>query len=379
MKLLKQFSCCIILTVIALLLSSCTKKDKIPDTPLEINGLSFLERVQNTYATQFVIDRYQDNYSVIHTAQGVSYLLVPKDKKVPENLNTDSKILHTPVENVYMPATAVMGLFDALHCGKAVRFTGTKADGWYIDYPKTALENGDMLYAGKYSQPDYELLLSKNCQLAIQSTMIEHTPDVKEKLEELGITVFVDYSSYENHPLGRCEWIKVYGEMLHQKENAKSLFDEQQEKITHIQNTATKKTVAYFYINNKGQIVTRKSDDYISKMIELAGGENIFANLESENFSSVTMDMETFYTTAKNTDILIYNSTTSGEIHSVSELIAKNSLFKDFKAVKENAVWCTHNNLYQESMKSGDIIADFNCIFTDTAENNPPKFLYLLD
>ena len=362
-----------------LLLPSCSKKDKISDTPLEINGLQFVERVQNVYATQFAIDRYNDNYSVIHTAEGVSYLLVPKDKKVPENLNTNIKILYTPVENVYMPATAVMGLFDALQCGKSVRFTGTKTDGWYIDYPKKALENGNMLYAGKYSQPDYELLLSENCQLAIESTMIEHTPDVREKLEELGITVFVDYSSYENHPLGRCEWIKVYGEMLHQSENAQNLFEAQQDKVINIQNTATKKTVAYFYINNKGQIVTRKSDDYISKMIEMAGGENIFRNLESENFSSVTMDMESFYVTAKDADILIYNSTTSGEIHHIDELIAKNSLFRDFKAVKENKVWCTHNNLYQESMKLGDVIADFNHIFTDTTKDYPPKFLYSLD
>ena len=379
MKLSKKFECCLLLAVIVTVLPSCTPKDKIPDTPPEIDGLSFVERVQNTYATHFAIDRYTEDFSMVHTAEGVSYLLVPKNRKVPENLNTDIKILNTSVENVYMPATAVMGLFDALQCGKSVRFTGTKADGWSIDYPKQALENGDMLYAGKYSQPDYELLLSENCKLAIESTMIEHTPDVREKLEELGITVFTDYSSYENHPLGRCEWIKVYGEMLNQKEQADTLFTAQTEKVSRIRNTATHKTVAYFYINNRGQAVTRKTDDYISKMIEMAGGENIFKNLQSETFSSVTMDMETFYATAKNADILIYNSTTSGEIDSIDDLLVKSSLFKQFKAVKEKQVWCTHSNLYQESMKIGDIITDFNHIFTDTAKDNPPKFLYPLD
>ncbi len=379
MKLLKQCSYCVMLAVILLLLPSCAKKDKIPDTPLEINGLQFVERVQNTYATQFAIDRYSDHYSVVHTAEGISYLFVPKDKKVPENLNTDIKILYTPVENVYMPATAVMGLFDALECGKSVRFTGTKADGWYIDYPKKALENGDMLYAGKYSQPDYELLLSESCKLAIESTMIEHTPDVREKLEELGITVFVDYSSYENHPLGRCEWIKVYGEMLNQSTQAEKLFNIQYDKVSSIQNKNTDKTVVYFYLNSAGQVIVRKADDYISKMIEIAGGKNIFSDLDSEHFSSVTMEFEQFYTTAKNTDILIYNSNISGEMNSIKELTEKNSLFADFKAVKEHQVWCTHNNLYQESMKLGDIIADFNHIFTDTTKDYPPKFLYSLD
>ena len=42
-----------------------------------------------------------------------------------------------------------------------------------------------MTYVGKYSAPDYEALLMEECSLAIESTMIYHTPEVKEKLEEL--------------------------------------------------------------------------------------------------------------------------------------------------------------------------------------------------
>lgn len=62
-----------------------------------------------------------------------------------------------------------------------------------------------------YSAPDYELILSKNCDLAIESTMIYHKPEVKEKLEQFGIPVLVEHSSYESHPLGRTEWLKLYG------------------------------------------------------------------------------------------------------------------------------------------------------------------------
>ena len=32
--------------------------------------------------------------------------------------------------------------------------------------------------------------------------MIYHNPEVKEKLEEFGIPVLVEHSSYESHPLG---------------------------------------------------------------------------------------------------------------------------------------------------------------------------------
>lgn len=59
---------------------------------------------------------------------------------------------------------------------------------------------GKIAYAGKYSAPDYEKILSSDCGLAVESTMIYHTPEVKEQLERLGIPVLVERSSYEGHP-----------------------------------------------------------------------------------------------------------------------------------------------------------------------------------
>lgn len=360
--------------------SGCGEVKSIPENPKEIEGLTFVERVDTMYAEEFAIDRYSDGYSVIYTAEGIGYLLVPNGGEVPENLKGNMKVINTPIENVYMAATSVMGLFDDIDCGNSVKFSGTKADGWYIEYAKNALNTGDMLYAGKYSEPDYELLVSNRCPLAIESTMIEHSPDVKEKLNELGITVFTDYSSYESHPLGRSEWIKVYGEMLCKSEESERLFIEQAEKLNSLDtSTATGKTVVFFYINNSGQAVTRKSGDYVTKMIELAGGENVFKNLGGDGFSTVTLEWEEFYSTAKDADFIIYNSTIGGEISTLDELISNNSLIADFKAVKNGNVWCTKNNLYQETMKLGTVISDFNAVFTENYKTSPPEFLYKLE
>ena len=173
------------------------------------------------------------------------------------------------------------------------------------------------------------MLVSKYCPLAVESTMIEHTPEVKEKLEELGITVFIDYSSYEQHPLGRSEWVKVYGEMLGKQSEAENVFNEQANKFETIKNINTEKTVVFFYINQAGQAVTRKSGDYITKMITLAGGKNIFKNLGGEGTSAVTMEMEKFYATAKEADIIIYNSTIDGEVKSTNQLIEKHNLLAE--------------------------------------------------
>lgn len=220
---------------------------------------------------------------------------------------------------------------------------------------------GDMLYAGKYNAPDYERILAENCKLAIENTMIGHAPEVREKLESFGIPVFVDYSSYEKHPLGRTEWVKLYGTLLGKTEEAQKAFNAQKkilEEISGQENTG--KTVAYFYITTNGTVNVRKSSDYVPKMIELAGGKYIFGNLgdDGSRSSSVNMQMEEFYATAKDADYLIYNSTIDGELQTVDQLLGKCDLLKDFKAVKEGNVWCASGDFYQASMSLGTFISD---------------------
>jgi iron complex transport system substrate-binding protein len=97
-------------------------------------------------------------------------------------------------------------------------------------------------------------------------------------------------------------------------------------------------------------------------MIELAGGEYIYRELgdEESHSSSMTMQIEQFYATAKDADYLIYNSTIDGEVQSIDELLAKCALLADFKAVQEGQVYCTRQNLYQESMSIGTMIQDIH-------------------
>lgn len=378
----KNINFLIVSAIFLLILCGCKKISGIPEKPLEIDGLTFSERAENVYAERFAIDRYEDGYSVIYTMDGSVFLIVPEGKNVPENIGANVVILNQPVENIYLAATSAMGLFVELDSGNSIKFSGTKTEDWYIEYAAESMKKGDMLYAGKYREPDYEMLLTNKCRLAVESTMIGHSPEVKDKLTELGIPVFVDHSSYEPHPLGRSEWIKVYGEICGKSEKAEELFNKQNELLKAVENTeSTGKTAVFFYINTSGQAVTRKSGDYVTKMIELAGGENIFADLgDSESAaSSVTMETEQFYNQAKNADFIIYNSTVGGEVNTIDELIGKNSLLADFNAVKNGNVWCTKENLYQETMKLGTVISDLNSIFTDNTEENPPVFLFKLE
>ena len=117
-------------------------------------------------------------------------------------------------------------------------------------------------------------------------------------------------------------------------------------------------------------------------MIELAGGKYVFDNIgdPDKDISTVTVEMETFYNTAKDADFIIYNSTIGGEIGTLDELLSMNGLLKNFKAVKNGNIWCTNENMFQETMKLGQMISDFNAVFTGNAEKTANiKYLHKLE
>ena len=335
----------------------------------KIDGLKYQKTMQLKYATGFDVYYYKGGYKLLDVHDDRQYLIVPEGKEEPENLADDIVVIQQPTENIYMAATASMSLFDAIGGIDKVKFSGLEASGWYVESAKEAMESGAMTFAGKYSEPDYETLVDGDCDLAIESTMILHTPKVQEMIEDLGIPVFVDYSSYESHPLGRTEWIKLYGALLNKEEEADTFFDQQAHVIEELKGFEnTEKTVAYFYVSTDGSIVVRKSDDYIPSMIEIAGGRYAFKDLKNpdSNAPSVKLTMEEFYATAVDADYLIYNGTIDGQINSISELEAKNELFSEFKAVKDGNVWYTGKNLYQATDTVGELIKDMHLMLTDS-------------
>ena len=165
-----------------------------------------------SYADQFSVTYYgEENYALVIIGEDEKFLVVPEGEPVPEDLPEDITPLLQPLTNMYLAATSAMDFFCHLDAVDQITLSGTDRSGWYLEEPKKALEEGTMEYAGKYSAPDYERIVDKSCSLAIESTMIYHCPQVKEQLENLGVPVLVERSSYEADPLGRMEWIKLYG------------------------------------------------------------------------------------------------------------------------------------------------------------------------
>lgn len=347
------------------------QSDKTEEAEENSKELIYESSMELQYAENFSIDYYKEGYTLLTIKDGTKILTVPEGKEIPEGLEEDVFVMQRPIKNIYLVASAVMDMFDALDALDAIRLSGQKEENWYIDSAKEAMAKGEILYAGKYNKPDYERIVSEHCSLAIENMMISHSPEVIEMLKDFGIPVMIEYSSYESHPLGRVEWIKFFGALLGKEKEAEEAFASQAAILEEVTaKEKTDQTVAFFFITSNGLVQVRQSSDYIPKIIELAGGNYIFENLgePESNRSTINMQIEEFYNSAKDVDYMIYNSSIDGGMQSIEELLDKCAVLEDFKAVQKGNVWCTTNDMYQQSMSIAYLMKDIHAMLQGEEE-----------
>ena len=335
------------------------------------------------WATGFTVDLYEGDRALACIADGTRYLFVPAGDAL-QGIAEDVTVLERPLSNIYLASSSTLCLFAALGAVDCVSHVSVTQETCTVEAFTQAIASGDIVYGGKYSAPDYEAFLNGGCRLAVENTMIYHTPEVREKLMQLGVPVIVEQSSLESAPLGRLEWIMLWGAMLDKVSAAQEVLDKQAQLIADVEARVAAQpldcTVAFFYINANGAAVVRKPGDYVAKMIAMAGGTYAFAQLagaDENRSSSTTLEMEAFYAQAKDADVIIYNSTVAGRLKGLDELVALNPLLADFKAVKNRRAWCCEQNVYQQMTATGEVVADLHEAIADTDRDELTFFFRL--
>ena len=364
-KILKAFS----LMILVIPLTDCSRRNfYAPEfDAADFSSIEFSKK-NLLYAEQFTIE-HSAQYSIVKINGEKPVLVVKEGAPLPAHVPAEFNVVKKPLEKTYLVSSSVMDFLIKLNAIDRIKFSGTKKENWFLPEAVQAMEDGKITYAGKYSAPDYEILYSSGTDISIQNTMIYHKPEVKEKLEQLGIPVIVEKSSYEKNPLGKLEWIKLYGLLFDKEKEADDFFSLKMNEFSTFENLKnTEKKTAFFYITSNGAVNVRKPGDYIPKMIEMAGGKYFIdaSELEEDNaFSSMNMQAEDFYIKAKDADILIYNSTIDGMITEKKILLKKYPLLKDFPAFESGKIYCTDKKLFQETSGTVDFMQDLNKILND--------------
>ncbi|MBQ1862375.1 MAG: ABC transporter substrate-binding protein [Clostridia bacterium] len=339
--------------------------------------LVFDHSMELKYAKCFSVDYYKGGYKLIKLVDDSAILVVPEGMSVPADKPENAVVLQQPVSNILVSSTPVTSLINSIGALDSISLTTYDADSWYIDDVKQAILDGKITYIGDYKAPDYEMITAAGTTFAFFSTML--TDDVKEQLQNIGVDVILDQSAQEDHPLARVEWAKLYGAIFNKEDNAETVFNTQANYVDELSKLEkTGKTVAMFYITSKGVLYARNADDYMAKMIALAGGDYVLSDVGVGETGTVKMEMEAFFDKAKDADYIVYIWSMGGKPETLAAFTERAEILGDMKAVKEGNVWCTTPDYFQIQNTIGSMINDIRLMMDADASTDNLTYLFRL-
>jgi len=248
--------------------------------------------------------------------------------------NTDLNTIKTPVESVVVTSTTHIPMLELLQVeDKLVGYPNTK----YISSKKTRnLINSDkILDLGNEENINTELLLDLNPDLVIGFS-INSNNKMFATIKKMGIPIILNGAWLEKTPLGRAEWIKVFGVLFNKEKEADSIFNTIENNYMEAKKIVSK-------LENKPSII---SGGLFKDIWNLPAGDSFEANFlkdantnylwkETTGKGSLSLNIENVFEKGKDAEIWVSPSYYS----SLEELEKANEIYSKFKAFKNKEIY----------------------------------------
>lgn len=166
-------------------------------------------------------------------------------------------------------------------------------------------QSGKIKEYGFEGEQSLEQLLKSKANVILYSGFGDKFPH-EDQLEKMGILVIPVYDWRENDPLGKAEWIKVMGALLHKQKEANAYFEDVKKSYESLRKRLTS--------NSKGKTVlvgnltndiwfTPAGDSYGARLLEDAGAAYVYS--ETMGTGSLSYSMEKILIDNQKTDIWI--------------------------------------------------------------------------
>lgn len=313
------------------------------------------EKLELKYAKGFSIEYLEDGLKKVVDGENRTLILVPEGKTVPEKYKNEI-VINTPIKSVYIASTTQACSLRAIDELGTVTAVDTKESNWTIPEIKDGIKDGKVTFLGDAKNPDYEKLATLKPDLTIVYTGPSGQHDLIAKLEELNLNYVVDNEYMEENPYGRMEWTKLIAAFYNKEKEAGKHLDEAVKKVEEASkklNTSKKPKIVWAMVS-KGTVYVPKKDSYVDKMIEMAGGENVFDSME---VGDGKISLEQLYEKAKDADIFMYSSTRN-YTPDLQAIFEKAPLLKDIDCVKNGNMWVFHEDYWQSIDKTDEVIVD---------------------
>ena len=350
-----------ILSLLTLLAVSCGAgggKDAVPEGKVE----------QNLYAKGFEIVHYPNCTAITiadpwdTTSILQRYILVGKGTPLPDNLPSGT-VVRTPVENIIMYTTIHVSIWEEM--GALEDIIGICEPEYLTSAnARSLIADGKISDCGKAASPNVEKIIDIGGEIIVASPF-EHSG--YGQAEKLGIPIFESADYMENHPLGRVEWLKVFGLLSGRKQVADSLFNETCSRYNALKEVASK-------VEKRPRLLSERKygstwfiaggASYMAKMYEDAGADYIFSSNGSTG--SVPFSFENIYDAGWDADIWMFKYGMDRAM-TYDDLRSEYKPYEDFAPFKNRRIFTcnTVDTPYYEyiAIHPDYILADFLSIF----------------
>ncbi|MDX1652730.1 MAG: ABC transporter substrate-binding protein [Brumimicrobium sp.] len=331
---MKTFTGIIFFLILASLLSCST--DSGPsvkeDTVVGEKG----DTLKNEYAEAFRIIKFSDHFEieVIDPQEGSVAFSYAIGKRKP-----GKEFIEKELNKVIALSSTHLGMMEKLNL--LDRIVGISGEQYLCsEFLKKRVEEKKVHSVGDIGMSDVEGYIAVKPDLIIYSGFDTKAP-ILNKMEMVGLQTFTNYDWKETHPLGRAEWLKVFGLLFNKEEVAFEAFERIKESYLLLKSKASNVQdrpdvlVGTVY----GDIFNAPAgNSYMARLLSDANCNYVYKN--TDGVGSISLSMERVITENENTEWWLNVSA-----QSKSEVLLLSDKFKLMRSFRQGNMYSYYHRV----------------------------------
>ena len=321
-----------------LLLISCKKETAKETIAVATNEIK--------YAKGFTLVNY-DGYSVVTVSnpwpkatKSYTYVLKKETGKIPDSLK-QNPIISIPLKSIVVTSTTHIPSLEMLGVeSKLVGFP--HCDYISSEKVRALIDAGKVKELGNNQSLNTEVLIDLQPDLIIGYGLDENNPTL-DNLEKSGLKVMLNGDWNEQTPLGKAEWIKLFGALFDKQKQATDLFSKIEKDYLNTIEIAQRAIATPSVLAGdifEGKWYLPRGTSWGSFLIKQSNANYLWQ--ETEGTGSLALSFEEVFDKAKAAEFWI----TSGQFSTLKEMSDASKHYEQFDAFK-------NKNVYSFAAKKG--------------------------
>jgi len=264
----------------------------------------------------------------------IKYLLAEDQSLIPDSLK-DHSFIKTPVNRVMVFSTTHIGFIDGL--GEAEGISGVSGLQYVCNsIVRSGSTEGRVFDIGYPPNVNYERILSLEPDIVFLYGLESSVTGIKSRLQSSGIPVILIAEYLEAHPLGKMEWIKVFGALYGKEDLSVRIFNEsveEYEKWTKITGSLHNHPGVMVGLPWKDTWYMAGGASFTSNLIRDAGGDYLWEENSSAEY--IPLSLEAVISRSIQADIWI----NAGSAKSIAEIFNRDPRFKNLAIFETGEIY----------------------------------------